>query len=120
MSSEKAKFNLTASHLKADFSSNQTDANAKYIEKTIIVTGKVTEKTAESITLDNSIICILSNIENSNINLQSDVKIKGKLDDFDDLFGFNLLRFFNNYSNALIHLSCLNLLLDITKNTYFY
>ncbi len=86
ISSESAKLTISAIQLKADFSSNQKKANAKYIGKVIIVSGKVTEKNKESITLNNGVICVLSATANNNISLNSDIKIKGKCDGYDDLF----------------------------------
>lgn len=83
---ESAEFTLTAVQLKADFSTNQNTANTKYIGKTIIISGKVTEKTEESITLDSGVICVLSDTALNNINLNTEVKIKGKCDGYDDLF----------------------------------
>jgi len=84
---ESVAFTTTALQLKADFTSSQNIANAKYIGKTIIVSGKVTEKNKESITLDDAVICVLSATEKSNtIVNNSTVKIKGKVDGYDDLF----------------------------------
>jgi len=86
VSSESAEFTITAKKLKSDFSSNQKAANTKYIGKTIIVYGKVTEKNKNSITLDNGVICVLSATANNSVNLNSNTKIKGKVDGYDDLF----------------------------------
>jgi len=83
---ESAELTITALKLKADFSSNQEISNTKYIGKTIVVNGKVTEKTNESITLDNGVICVLSATEKNNFTINSVVKIKGKVDGYDDLF----------------------------------
>jgi len=83
---ESAELTITALKLKSDFSSNQEIANTKYAGKTIVVSGKVTEKTDESITLDNGVICVLSDTEKNNITVNSAVKIKGKVDGYDDLF----------------------------------
>lgn len=83
---ESAELTITALKLKADFSSDQNAANTKYIGKTILVNGKVTEKTDESITLNNGVICVLSATEKNNITVNSAVKIKGKVDGYDDLF----------------------------------
>ena len=83
---ESAELTITALKLKADFSSDQNAANTKYIGKTILVNGKVTEKNNESITLNNGVICVLSATEKNNITINSAVKIKGKVDGYDDLF----------------------------------
>ncbi|MFK5889765.1 MAG: hypothetical protein QM486_03410 [Flavobacteriaceae bacterium] len=83
---ELAELTITALKLKADFSSDQNAANTKYIGKTILVNGKVTEKNNESITLNNGVICVLSATEKNNITINSAVKIKGKVDGYDDLF----------------------------------
>jgi len=83
---ELAAFTTTALQLKNDFSTNQNTANSKYIGKTIIVSGKVTEKTNQSITLNNGVVCVLSATEKSDISANSTVKIKGKVDGYDDLF----------------------------------
>jgi putative nucleic acid binding protein len=86
VSSESASLTTTAVKLKTDFSSDQNTANTKYIGKTIIISGMVTEKTNESITLNNGVICILSTKEKNTIALNTSVKIKGKVDGYDDLF----------------------------------
>lgn len=86
VSSESAEFTITAKKLKSEFTSNQNKANTKYIGKTIIVYGKVTEKNKNSITLDNGVIGILSATANNSVNLNSNTKIKGKVDGYDDLF----------------------------------
>ncbi|NQW36966.1 MAG: hypothetical protein HQ471_08180 [Flavobacteriales bacterium] len=86
VSSEIAAFITTANALKTEFVLDQNRANTKYLGKTINVSGKVTEKTKESITLDNGVVCVLSSIATNNIDVNSEVKIKGKVDGFDDLF----------------------------------
>ncbi len=85
--SESADLSITALQLKADFLSNQKTANTKYTGEIIIVSGKITEKTERSITLDDGVICILSADEKNAIALNRFVKIKGKVDGYDDLFG---------------------------------
>jgi len=86
VSSEPAQYTITAKKLKAEFTSNQKKANTKYNGKAVIVLGKITEKTKESITLDGGVICVLSANAKNNTGLNMDIKIKGKVDGYDDLF----------------------------------
>jgi len=84
---ESAEFITTAVKLKADFSANQLAANTKYIGKAIILSGIVTEKSNNTVTLDNGVVCIFSSSEKTDLKLGSKIKIKGKVDGYDDLFG---------------------------------
>jgi len=86
VSSETAEYTVTAKKLKIEFTSNQKKADAKYNGKAIIVSGKVSEKSKKSITLNTGVICVLSANANNNVSLNMEVKIKGKVDGYDDLF----------------------------------
>jgi len=86
VSSESAEYTVTAKKLKIEFTSNQKKADAKYNGKAIIVSGKVSEKSKKSITLNTGVICVLSASTNNNVSLNMEVKIKGKVDGYDDLF----------------------------------
>ena len=80
---EKSEFNMSAVDIFADFSANAEMATKKYLNKAVAITGKVTNITENVITLDGKVSCQLQVSEQ--INLDSQVKIKGRVTGYDDL-----------------------------------
>lgn len=71
ISSETASFSIKVEQLKKDFSSNDSIANAKYLDKTIVIYGEVT-----NVDLENKQLIIDSSL---NAKITSDISaIKGK------------------------------------------
>ncbi|WGD34949.1 hypothetical protein [Olleya sp. YS] len=83
ISEETAKYNVTASNLVKDFIKDVSTTQDKYLNKTIEVTGTITAKDANSVTLDNAIFCTLSNP--TKVALNTTVTVKGRCIGFDDL-----------------------------------
>jgi hypothetical protein len=80
---EKSEFNMSAVDIFADFSANAEMATKKYLNKAVAITGKVTNITENVITLDGKVSCQLQVSEQ--VNLDSQVKIKGRVTGYDDL-----------------------------------
>ncbi|RAJ16915.1 OB-fold protein [Olleya aquimaris] len=83
ISEETAEYKVTSTNLVEDFIKDVSTTQDKYLNKTIEVTGIVTAKDANSVTLDNVIFCTLSN--SSTVALHSNTTIKGRCIGFDDL-----------------------------------
>lgn len=83
ISKETAAYKLTATELMNQFQENPTTSQEKYLNKTIEITGNITAKDANSITLNNTIFCSLSNP--TKIAIDATYTIKGRFIGFDDL-----------------------------------
>lgn len=84
ISSESTDIIVEGTQLKDAFVFNYNKANADYLDKTIIVKGKITELTIREITLDDVIFCTFDTIV-STINLNDSIMIKGRCIGFDEL-----------------------------------
>jgi hypothetical protein len=83
---EEAEHMVSAKELAADFEKNTSQAETDYLNKTIVVTGKITALGEKNMTLDNKVFCQFNEpIEWAK--LHSTVKIKGRCIGFDDLLG---------------------------------
>jgi hypothetical protein len=80
---EKSEFTLVAVEVFGEFSANSETATAKYINKAVEISGKVTAVNDNVITLDEKISCQLLHPEK--VTLNSQVKIKGRVTGYDDL-----------------------------------
>jgi len=83
---EKAEFTIDATSLVAEFSENLSNAETKYLNKTIQITGKITELANNELTINEGVFCTF-NAENFNttFKLNDTVTIKGRCIGFDDL-----------------------------------
>ena len=86
LSNETTNYKVTSKNFTKDFNENMTLANKKYLQKTVAVTGIVTEIHASQIIVDNTIVCNLK-IKNATIKLNQSITIKGKVVGFDDFMG---------------------------------
>lgn len=82
---EKPEFTLSTQDIAKEFTNNSVTAEKKYLNKTIEVSGQVTEINTSDLTLDNVIFCSFSETINENISINSNLKIKGRLIGYDDL-----------------------------------
>ena len=80
---ETSEFSVSATAIFGDFSANAEMATKKYLNKAVEITGKVTNITENVITLDEKVSCQLRVSEQ--VNLDSQVKIKGRVTGYDDL-----------------------------------
>jgi CTP-dependent riboflavin kinase len=86
LSNEDAAFTVTSKTITAEFASNVDVANKKYLEKAIIIKGTVTKITDKEITIDNSIICNLKDVDTT-IQKDQAITLKGRVVGYDDLMG---------------------------------
>jgi len=83
---ETPAFTISALTLTSEFQENPTKAETKYLNKTIEVTGIVTELTKTDLTLDKTIFCSIIKTTNTEIiNLNDKIIIKGRCIGYDDL-----------------------------------
>ena len=82
---EEAKFELNSKEIKNEFVSNVFTAEEKYLNRTIEVSGTISETNIVDITIDDNVFCQFSNNINSSVNLNSIITIKGRVIGYDDL-----------------------------------
>lgn len=84
ISSEKIEFNLSSDAILNEFLSNEPLALSRFLDKTIVIYGTLTEINKNFLTLDDNIYCKFDgNIPD--IPLNSSLKIKGRCIGFDML-----------------------------------
>lgn len=86
ISSETASFSIKVEQLKKDFSSNDSIANAKYLDKTIVIYGEVTNVDLENkqLVIDSSLNAKMTS-DISAINGKDKVTLKGRFIGYNDL-----------------------------------
>ena len=86
ISSEKESFAISVSNLKIDYSENDSLANNKYLDKVIVIYGKVTDVdlSSKSIVVDESLSATIKNQLPSLKNGDS-IRLKGRFIGYDDL-----------------------------------
>lgn len=82
--SEEAAFTITAASIAKEFSDDATIAVDKYLNKTIAVTGTVSEVEEMGITLDNSVYCMFDQ-KVANIKKGATLNLKGRCIGYDEL-----------------------------------
>lgn len=86
ISSEKESFALSIVDLKNDFEKNDSLANAKYLDKTIVIYGKISNVDLANnlLTIDTSLSAIIKD-KNTSLNVNDSIKLKGRFIGYDDL-----------------------------------
>ncbi len=82
---ERAEFSLSSIALFEEFTKNAVNAEKKYLNKTIKITGPITEVNANSITLNNTVFCVLNSLLQSKLTIGKPITIKGRFIGYDDL-----------------------------------
>jgi len=85
ISSEKADYMITSNDLAVQFSSDTQASEQRYLDKTIQITGTVTELNKQDLTLDDKVFCQLTDTLRSSIDLGKNLTIKGRFIGYDDL-----------------------------------
>ena len=80
---EKSEFNTSATDVFAEFNANAEMATKKYLDKAVEISGKVTSVSGNVVTLDEKVSCQLLLLDDAELNSQ--VKIKGRVTGYDDL-----------------------------------
>jgi len=81
---EEALFNVEASVLFDEFIDNSKQAEYKYLNQTITVSGVITSFNTENIMINNKIFCKFDNIVNK-ININDSIVVKGRCIGYDEL-----------------------------------
>lgn len=84
ISTEKVEFRLSSDTLLNQFISNEGAASSKFLDKTIVIFGSVTEINKNFLTLDDKIYCKFDEVIPKN-NTKSLIEIKGRCIGFDSL-----------------------------------
>lgn len=82
---EKAEHSLSSADLFKNFSVDPINSEKKYLNKTIEVTGKITNQSKNTITLDQIVFCQFTNTSTLSLQMDSQIKVKGRFIGFDDL-----------------------------------
>lgn len=86
IANEKESFALSVSDLKADFSNNDSLANAKYLDMVIVIYGKISniDLPSKSIVVDESLSATLKE-QSSGLKVGDSIQLKGRFIGYDDL-----------------------------------
>lgn len=85
IAAEKSIVTITAENLEKEYASSPSQADAKYLNKTIEIEGTVSEVTDSSMVIDKRVFCKMNGtVQKTLINKQ--ISIKGRCIGFDDLF----------------------------------
>ncbi len=82
---EEAQYEVSSSSIAEEFASNSVTAEKKYLDKTIIVSGIISEISSNGITLDDKIFCQFNTKMKVSHLLNTKTKIKGRFIGYDDL-----------------------------------
>ncbi|WP_370478223.1 OB-fold protein [Tamlana flava] len=85
IASEASSFNLSSEKLIAEFSINPIDSEQKYLNKTIEVSGLMTNLNPDNLTLNDKVFCQFSNEIRQTPSNNSQIIIKGRFIGYDDL-----------------------------------
>ncbi len=83
--SEPIEYAIKAVDILNEFSANTSDAELKYLNKTIAVSGKVSELKKKNVTLRGRVFCQFTEAIKTQIKNNSQIKIKGRFIGYDDL-----------------------------------
>lgn len=82
---EQTEFSMSSVEINQLFSKNPTSAEQKFLNKTIEVSGLITDINSNDITIDDKVFCQFSNNLEPSLNKNEKVKIKGRVIGYDDL-----------------------------------
>lgn len=85
ISAEKASFSVNVNQLLKEFSENETQANLKYLDKSIVIDGKITsiDNSNKSIVLDEKVFILLT--DSPKVKLNTEVSVQGRVIGYDSL-----------------------------------
>lgn len=87
IAAEKGSFAVTATDIFSEFQTNESVANAKYLDKTIEVSGKISsiDFETQSMVINEKLFASFSDEIPKNIQPDSEIKIKGRFIGYDSL-----------------------------------
>lgn len=83
--SEVAEFSVSSTEIALKFSEDATSAEQKFLNKTIEVSGLISDVTSNDITIDDNVFCQFTEVIKNDNKLNSKIKIKGRVIGYDDL-----------------------------------
>lgn len=87
IASEEANFTTTVAEVFKSFTTNDSLANVKYLDKTVVFRGKISniDFSNKIITVDEKLLARFNGKLPENLKLQDSIHLKGRLMGFDDL-----------------------------------
>ncbi len=82
---EQAEFVVSSTSITKEFLQNSMEAEKKYLNKTIEISGVITEITENDITLNNNVFCQFSSKITTLFTTKDSITIKGRCIGYDDL-----------------------------------
>ena len=82
---ESSAFIITAADLSKAFNSNADEATMLYLNKTIEITGTISQVAKKSLILDHSVFCSFTNEIDNGTQIGNQARLKGRLIGFDEL-----------------------------------
>jgi hypothetical protein len=86
LQSEETKFTVSSTEIANEFVANVGNANKKYLEKPVVISGKVTSVSGTNVILDQTVNCTFEKIDQT-ISENQVIQIKGRVIGYDDLLG---------------------------------
>ncbi len=83
--SEAAEFSMVSTEIAKLFSEDAMSAEQQFLNKTIEVSGLISDINTNDITIDDSIFCQFSNTIETTLDEDDKIKIKGRVIGYDDL-----------------------------------
>ena len=83
--SEIAEFSITSSEITQYFSEDSSGAEQKFLNKTVEISGVISEINTNDITIDDKLFCQFTNTIETALNTNDQIKIKGRVIGYDDL-----------------------------------
>ena len=87
ISNEDASFTLSVAELQKQFTADYNNANSKYADKTILVSGTITsvDASANTIIVDEKLSAVMKDKISGELSPSKTIKIKGRFVGYDDL-----------------------------------
>lgn len=82
---EQAEFVVTSNYIANEFFQNPIETEKKYLNKTVQISGTITEINENDITLNNTVFCQFANTINSTLKTNDIITVKGRCIGYDDL-----------------------------------
>lgn len=84
---EESAYTVSSKSIIDEFSNNSSTATKKYLDKSIEVTGVISSVNDSLVSIDESVLCTMKEINKSAVIVGKNVSVKGRVIGFDDLMG---------------------------------
>jgi hypothetical protein len=86
LQSEEAAFTLKAKDFVTEFTTKEAEANKKYLEKPVVISGNITSASGKEIIIDGVVVCGFTAADAS-LKVGQPISVKGRVVGYDDLMG---------------------------------